>query len=34
VDIQTPFFHRQSPEAVAAIIERMGHDHAGAGHSH
>jgi hypothetical protein len=27
-------FDRQSPEAVAAIIERMGHDHAGAGHSH
>jgi iron-sulfur cluster repair protein YtfE (RIC family) len=33
-DIQLPVFDRQSPEAVAAIIERMGHDHAGAGHSH
>jgi iron-sulfur cluster repair protein YtfE (RIC family) len=33
-DIQLPVFDRQSPEAVAAIIERMGHEHAGAGHSH
>jgi hypothetical protein len=31
---QLPVFDRQSPEAVAAIIERMGHEHAGAGHSH
>jgi len=33
-DIQLPVFDRQPPEAVAAIIERMGHEHAGAGHSH
>jgi len=33
-DIQLPVLDRQSPETVAAIIERMGHEHAGAGHSH
>jgi iron-sulfur cluster repair protein YtfE (RIC family) len=33
-DIQLPVFDRQPAEAVAAVIERMGHEHAGAGHSH
>ena len=33
-EIQLPVFDRQPSEAVAAIIEQMGHEHAGAGHSH
>jgi len=33
-DIQLPVFDRQSPEAVAELIERMDHEHPGAGHPH